>query len=44
MRLASEDCYLVSGHDDLDGEVGVAMIGKPDELQDPEERLAEERE
>ena len=42
--LASKDCYLVSERDDLDGEVGVATIGKPDELQDAAERPVEERE
>ena len=42
--LAPEDCHLVSEHDDLDGELGVASTGEPDELEDAAERPVEERE
>ena len=42
--LASEDCHLVAQHDDLDGEIRVAVTDESDELKDTAERPVEERE
>lgn len=42
--LASWHCHLVSQHDDLDGEIGVAAAQEPDQLQDAAERPVKNRE
>ncbi len=42
--LASQDRHLVSEHDDLHGEINVALADEPDQLKDAAERPVEERE
>ena len=42
--LASEECHLVSEHDDLDRELRVAATGEADQLEDATERSIKERE
>jgi LysR substrate binding domain len=44
MDLASQHGYLVAEHNDLDGEINVAVAGESDQLEDATERLVEERE
>ncbi|MGH3281114.1 MAG: hypothetical protein ACRDNW_18535, partial [Trebonia sp.] len=38
--LASQDRHLVAQHDNLNGEIGVAVPGEPDQLEGAAERPA----
>ena len=41
MELAPEHCHFMAQHHDLNGEIGIAELGEPDELEDAAERLVE---
>jgi hypothetical protein len=40
--LASEHCYLVAQHDDLDRKIRILAAGEPDQLEDANQRPVEE--